>query len=767
MRGCAVAVVVVVVRAPARRSARPEPPPAMRARAAILSLLLCAGVRALPPAPIEFSESGDFNVERFRPALDRNGILDVESGGIGPHLSFDATLWTGYALNPLVLVTTDENGARRVDGLVAHRLGANVTGAVSVFGWIELGVDVPLVLVQARDAAAFESSLQAVDTGAVGIGDLRLAPKLRLLRQRDAVVDVAVIPAVVLPTAFPVHSYFGDAGMGFVPEIAVSTVQGPVRIAVNAALRLRPETRFLNLQIGPEIVTRAGVAWKPEGPIELAISASGVTSLRDPMDRFSSGFELLAGASYELPLGVQVFGEMGMSPNAVFGMPTSRALLGVRFAPRVFDVDEDGVADEADQCAAEPEDPDGLDDTDGCPESDSDGDDVVDLADRCPQQAEDRDDFEDQDGCVDDDNDGDGVLDLHDGCPDQREDPDGDRDADGCPEEPLDTDKDNIADVEDQCPEVAGLYMYGGCPKPDADQDGVADVDDRCLDHAGPARLGGCPDEDRDGVFDEVDQCAREPETINGKKDDDGCPDKGAGKVTLRDGQLRLAEAIAFDLGKATLQKKSDDVLRQVAATLKAHTEVTRLRIDSYAGPGGAATALTLSRLRVAAVRDRLVQNGVAAGRLEIEGFGASKRERIELTIAELDGRRVVDASSGTAGTKAGTGKGIPGPAVSNVGGAGGADPREIASLIRDRLDGLRSCVEEAAKVGVMPPGRQILVVTIEADGSVSKARFKEGRTEGSPVGACIRGMARRWKFPPFDGAASDVEVPLFLSISN
>jgi outer membrane protein OmpA-like peptidoglycan-associated protein len=742
-------------------------------------VLLCSSVVAHAAPPIEFSESGDFNAERFRPALDRTGILDVESGVVGDHLSFDATLWTGYALNPLVLITTDENGARRVDGLVAHRLGANVVGAISVFSWIELGVDVPLVLVQARDATAFAGSLEAIDAGAVGIGDIRLAPKLRLLRQRDGLVDVAVIPAVVLPTAFPVHSYFGDDGMGFVPELAVSTVQGPVRLAANMALRLRPETRFLNLVIGPEMVSRVGVAWHlPSAPgpsgtpapgagsIELVASASGVTSLHDPMDRFSSGFEVLAGAVYEMPEGLQIFGEVGLSPNAVFGMPTSRAMIGVRFAPRVFDLDFDGVPDESDQCAGTPEDNDGLDDGDGCPEDDADGDDLLDAEDGCPTEPEDTDGWKDKDGCVDDDNDGDGIPDTHDRCPMAAEDQDQDQDDDGCPEEPEDTDRDGVIDVDDKCPAVAGMYMYGGCPKPDGDKDGVADVDDRCPAHAGPARLHGCPDEDRDGVFDEIDQCVSEPETINGKSDDDGCPDKGLGKVALKDGQLVLSEAIVFDKGKATLVNKSDDVLKQVASTLKAHSEITRLRVDSYSGPNAdAGAALSLSRQRVAAVRDRLVENGIAPGRLEIEGFGTSKKERVELTIAELDGRRIV--GSGGTSTKAGNGgKTIPGPATPSSS-SGGADPREIASLIRDRLDGLRACVEEAAKVGMMPPGRQILVVTIEADGSVSKARFQEGRTDGSQVGVCIRGMARRWKFPPFDGAASDVEVPLFLSVSN
>ncbi len=48
---------------------------------------------------------------------------------------------------------------------------------------------------------------------------------------------------------------------------------------------------------------------------------------------------------------------------------------------------------------------------------DRDGDGVPDDTDKCPDDPEDRDGFEDDDGCPDPDNDGDGVLDTQDKCP--------------------------------------------------------------------------------------------------------------------------------------------------------------------------------------------------------------------------------------------------------------------------------------------------------------------------------------------------------------
>ena len=98
------------------------------------------------------------------------------------------------------------------------------------------------------------------------------------------------------------------------------------------------------------------------------------------------------------------------------------------------DTDNDGVPDATDSCPHDPEDLDGYQDGDGCPEPDvpdSDGDGILNPDDGCPDDPEDLDGFQDTDGCPDPDNDGDGVPDVTDGCPDSPEDVDGFADADG------------------------------------------------------------------------------------------------------------------------------------------------------------------------------------------------------------------------------------------------------------------------------------------------------------------------------------------------
>jgi hypothetical protein len=68
------------------------------------------------------------------------------------------------------------------------------------------------------------------------------------------------------------------------------------------------------------------------------------------------------------------------------------------------DRDGDGIPDALDKCPNEPENYNGREDADGCPEAevtDRDGDGIPDAVDRCPDDAEDRDGFQDADGCPD------------------------------------------------------------------------------------------------------------------------------------------------------------------------------------------------------------------------------------------------------------------------------------------------------------------------------------------------------------------------------
>ncbi len=259
------------------------------------------------------------------------------------------------------------------------------------------------------------------------------------------------------------------------------------------------------------------------------------------------------------------------------------------------DKDHDRIKDDVDKCPEVPEDYDGFEDFDGCPDMDNDKDGVPDKKDKCPNSPEDLDGFEDADGCPEADNDKDGIPDKKDRCPILPEDFDGFEDTDGCPD--IDNDKDGILDSVDKCindPE---------------DKDNFEDSD-------------GCPelDNDKDGIPDKKDKCPNKPENINQFKDTDGCPD--VKKVVKKIQQRMILKGVNFKTGSAELTYEALGILDKIIVQLKAYPKV-RLEIRGYTDNLGRRTAnIRLSQKRAESVRNYFARNNVNIGRLVAIGFG-------------------------------------------------------------------------------------------------------------------------------------------------
>jgi outer membrane protein OmpA-like peptidoglycan-associated protein len=257
------------------------------------------------------------------------------------------------------------------------------------------------------------------------------------------------------------------------------------------------------------------------------------------------------------------------------------------------DKDQDGIEDKVDACPNDPEDFDGFEDTDGCPDLDNDKDGIADKIDKCPDLVEDFDGFQDEDGCPDLDNDGDGIPDVKDKCPNEPEDFDGVQDQDGCPDIVQDSDNDGIPDDKDKCPLKA------------EDFDGFQDED-------------GCPDldNDLDGIPDSLDKCPNEPETYNGYQDEDGCPDERPIEEKF------ILRGVNFESGSAALTPDSYGTLDQVVKSLKAYPEV-RIEIAGFTDDVGKDDYnLGLSQRRAEAVKQYLVNSGLSADRIVARGYG-------------------------------------------------------------------------------------------------------------------------------------------------
>jgi flagellar motor protein MotB len=243
--------------------------------------------------------------------------------------------------------------------------------------------------------------------------------------------------------------------------------------------------------------------------------------------------------------------------------------------------------------------------------NDRDGDGVPDGVDGCSDEPEDKDGFQDEDGCPDGDNDGDGIPDQADQCSDEPEDKDGYKDDDGCREQ--DNDNDNILDTADKCPDQA------------EDLDGFED-DDGCLDQ----------DNDGDGFADAQDKCPNDAETVNGVDDDDGCPDV---RITTgpeeRGDRIDLkGQQVSFNRNANTLTPAARQLLGQVATLIKSRKLAIRIEVHVPLGTKAKGAAAIAARKRVdkqqaqaraKAISDYLVGQGVAAQQLQAVGIGSDR----------------------------------------------------------------------------------------------------------------------------------------------
>lgn len=567
------------------------------------------------------SEDSSFAFELFRPHADLYGYSAVQGASTLQNLELGVGLWLNYANDPLVIVGADgerlaisgDASADSGDGVVNSRIGGDLQVGMGVTRFLSVTLDLPLVLSQkAWELDSLTQLTEAPQQAAGGgLGDLRLTPKVAILDQAEMPVGLAFVLPVGLPTG-GASGYLGEKAVTLDPTAVVEWADGSVvsgeykiRVAGNIGYQIRTaDARLLDVHLSNALLYGLGVGVHPAQAMEIMLEFHGQSyggrSTQNPAEALL-GMKFFAG-----DIAVNLGGGVGVLPGV--GAPDFRVYTGVAFGksfdPDARDTDSDGITDGVDQCLKDPEDSDGYQDTDGCPELDNDADGREDAVDKCPNDPEDDDGYLDNDGCPDADNDKDNVIDTMDKCPDQAENINEYQDEDGCPDEkPVDdTDGDGYKDDLDRCPYDA------------EDLDNFEDED-------------GCPEKDNDGdsIPDTGDRCPNQREIFNGVEDEDGCPDESQ-RVVVSAGAIEIHDVIYFDPGKATIQERSFSLLDEIASVILAHPEIKKIRVEGHTdSDGNDAANLKLSQARAQAVVDYLVKKGVERERLDPVGFGEQR----------------------------------------------------------------------------------------------------------------------------------------------
>jgi outer membrane protein OmpA-like peptidoglycan-associated protein len=570
------------------------------------------------------------DVQNFKPAVGTWNYLSVEGARVAKHAEFVPSLYLNYGHDPLVVRDASDDSKIQTT-IVKHLATADVLFAVGLLDRLEIGVDIPVSYVKG-------DLLEQTNNEGVGIGDIRVIPKIRLFGLEKGRGFGAAISA---PLAFPTgdkDKAIGEDQFTANPKLILEARALGFSFAANGGVRFRPDERKLqSLDVKNEVTYGAGVSVDlgTENVVAMA-EVFGATPISDvSTDSRANPLEGLLGLRIFTHAGPVFTLGGGTGIVADYGAPEYRLLAGIAYHDRNYDRDKDGILDENDKCPDDPEDKDGFQDLDGCPDPDNDADGIPDAQDSCPNDAEDKDGFEDQDGCPDPDNDQDGKLDAEDKCPNEPENYNQWEDADGCPDTIPDTDGDGLLDPQDKCPHDA------------EDKDGFEDAD-------------GCPDldNDKDGIPDTADKCPMDPETINGFEDEDGCPDQGPTRVRVTREKIEILDKVYFETNKAIIKPISYSLLDQVALVIKAHPYIKKIRVEGHTDSvGNDAYNLKLSQARAESVQAYLINKGVDASRLEATGYGETKpvdtnntaegranNRRVEFTILEqeLQGEQTV-----------------------------------------------------------------------------------------------------------------------------
>jgi len=375
-----------------------------------VAVLAVLGGRAR--AQVAVADRPAFSVERFTPAPGSTTWIGVEDVDVPAAGRWTLTLSTWLASRPIVLRALSTDAV--VSEPVRVRWGQDLALGRGLGARYLVGLAVPTAVQwgdRLQGIGLSEASLQRAV-----LGDLRLHGRARIVGAPGARgLAVGVAASLTLPTGDD-SDFAGEAGAVLAWGLRAGYRTDDVALVGGAGLRLRTEEVVLLSPARPhgnELTASLGAAVRlgPLGrqfgggdrawalaEVEAVLGDDAGTGARGP-----SPAEARLGVRAQIHhcWSVALAAGGGFRPDEI-GSPGYRLIAQVTFhQDPVLDRDRDGVRDGDDACWRQPEDRDGFQDRDGCPDLDDDRDGLDDPFDRCPREPEDRDGYRDDDGCPD------------------------------------------------------------------------------------------------------------------------------------------------------------------------------------------------------------------------------------------------------------------------------------------------------------------------------------------------------------------------------
>ena len=350
-----------------------------------------------------------FDLNQFRPSeLTTDGFALSHADGQG-HLRFGVQLYIDFARNPLQLEVTGGPIPDQRMPLVYSQLTGHLTWSLGLWERLVFFMDLPYTFML-NDQLSEEQLdfLQSIGQEPLvprgrGLGDLYVGARGVFYGTRDHLFQLAGQATLMTNTASasrPEQNYLGEPKRspnigGWFELLGTFNAGDYVRVPLNVGYRTSFGQEIPSLGIGNQLTFGAGAqVLLGQERFMITVEAFGRTSASTDTGfggRQETPVELLGGFKYLDRRGIALGLAGTGGVTAGYGNPDWRliGMLGYTMPAREkpVDTDGDGIFDDSDDCPTEPEDFDGFEDEDGCPDLDNDADGLLDVDDACPDEA--------------------------------------------------------------------------------------------------------------------------------------------------------------------------------------------------------------------------------------------------------------------------------------------------------------------------------------------------------------------------------------------
>ena len=226
------------------------------------------------------------------------------------------------------------------------------------------GFSLPIVMMGRGETLEYG---RVIDVQDAGIGNAMLDMKWQWKDARTSAIGVAMEAKLQAPIATTTLPLYASTVVTDV-EIGLDMYRNQSQFVFNVGHRQRPSITTADLVWGSQLYSRLGWGYAISDKYGLSTEYTTWMLYSHPSD-YGVGLELFGGTwivldDYRVRVGVAKGIYQGI------GVPTWRGMLSISsMVKQDTDMDADGITDAMDICPSVPEDMDGFEDADGCPEN--------------------------------------------------------------------------------------------------------------------------------------------------------------------------------------------------------------------------------------------------------------------------------------------------------------------------------------------------------------------------------------------------------------